>query len=59
MAVVRDLDAARPHAVMLLGMSLVLWRDASSTWRCFVDACPHRLDPFLFFGAVRKGVGLD
>ena len=39
------LDVERPHAIQVLGKHLVLWRDASQTWRCFEDACPHRLAP--------------
>lgn len=45
MAAVKDLDPTRPHAEMLLGEKLVIWRDANSQWRCFVDECPHRLVP--------------
>ena len=37
-----DLDPAVPHAIMLLGKRLVLWRDAQQTWRCLEDSCPHR-----------------
>lgn len=44
-AAVQDLDPTRPHAEMLLGEKLVVWRDAESQWRCFVDECPHRLVP--------------
>lgn len=44
-AVVDFLDATRPHALQLLGMDLVVWRDGAGKWRCFVDACPHRLAP--------------
>ena len=45
LAVVEFLDPTRPHSVQLLGKDLVLWRDGSQTWRCFEDACPHRLVP--------------
>ena len=34
-----------PSPVQLLGQRLVLWRDAEQQWRCFADACPHRLAP--------------
>lgn len=44
-AVVEFLDPSRPHAVQLLGNDLVLWRDSTGQWRCFADACPHRLAP--------------
>lgn len=44
-AVAEFLDAERPHAIQVLGMDLVLWRDGSQTWRCFEDICPHRLAP--------------
>ncbi|MEM9165124.1 MAG: Rieske 2Fe-2S domain-containing protein [Cyanobacteria bacterium P01_F01_bin.4] len=44
-AVIEFLDSSRPHAIQLLGKDLVLWRDGSQTWRCFEDACPHRLAP--------------
>ncbi|MEQ8538987.1 MAG: Rieske 2Fe-2S domain-containing protein [Coleofasciculus sp. D1-CHI-01] len=45
MAVVEFLDPSRPHPIQLLGKDLVLWRDGSGQWRCFEDACPHRLAP--------------
>lgn len=45
LAVTEFLDPARPHAMQLLGHDVVLWRDGSGTWRCFEDACPHRLAP--------------
>ncbi|CAN0086557.1 unnamed protein product, partial [Phaeothamnion confervicola] len=38
------LDASRPHAVQLLGRDLVLWNDGTA-WRCYEDACPHRMAP--------------
>lgn len=44
-AVVELLDPHCPHAVQLLGMDLVLWRDGQEQWHCFKDACPHRLAP--------------
>lgn len=44
-AVVDFLDASRPHAMQLLGKDLVVWRDGKGKWRCFADACPHRLAP--------------
>ncbi|CAI5934682.1 unnamed protein product [Closterium sp. NIES-65] len=43
--VIADMDASRPHALTVVGRPLVLWRDASRTWRCFLDQCPHRLVP--------------
>lgn len=45
LAVVAYLDPTRPHAMQLLGKNVVLWRDGSEIWRCFEDACPHRLAP--------------
>lgn len=44
-SVVETLDPSRPHPVQLLGKSLVIWRDGQQQWRCFEDACPHRLAP--------------
>ena len=44
-AVVEFLDPTKPHALQLLGKDVVLWRDGSQQWRCFADACPHRLAP--------------
>ena len=44
-AVIDDLDPKRPHAIQLLGKSLVIWRDRNQEWQCFEDACPHRLAP--------------
>jgi phenylpropionate dioxygenase-like ring-hydroxylating dioxygenase large terminal subunit len=44
-AVVEFLDPKQPHAFQLLGKDVVLWRDGAQRWRCFVDACPHRLAP--------------
>ncbi len=44
-AVVDHLDSSHPYAIQLLGKDLVLWRDGTNTWRCFDDACPHRLVP--------------
>ncbi|CAI5490449.1 unnamed protein product [Closterium sp. Naga37s-1] len=43
--VAADMDASRPHALTVVGRPLVLWRDASLSWRCFADQCPHRLVP--------------
>lgn len=40
---VNYLDPARPHALELLGIKMVVWRDGAATWRVFKDACPHRL----------------
>ena len=34
-----------PHAKQLLGVRLVLWRNARGAWSCFEDRCPHRLAP--------------
>jgi phenylpropionate dioxygenase-like ring-hydroxylating dioxygenase large terminal subunit len=44
-AVVEFLDPTKPHALQLLGKNVVLWRDGQDRWRCFEDACPHRLAP--------------
>jgi len=44
-AVVEYLDPSRPHAMQILGKDVVLWRDGTGKWRCFEDACPHRLAP--------------
>ena len=45
-AVAEFLDANRPHAIQLLGREMAIWKDGSGRWRCFDDACPHRLAPF-------------
>ncbi|PNH10689.1 Pheophorbide a oxygenase, chloroplastic [Tetrabaena socialis] len=45
LAVVDQLDSSRPHAAHLLGTQLVLWRDATGSWRAHEDKCPHRLAP--------------
>ena len=45
LAVADYLDPQRPHAMQLLGKDIVLWRDGTGSWRCFEDACPHRLAP--------------
>ena len=43
--VAEHLDSSHPHAIQLLGRDLVLWKDGLNKWRCFDDACPHRLVP--------------
>lgn len=48
-AIVAELDPARPHSVELMGRRLVLWRDDSAEWQCFEDRCPHRLAPLSGF----------
>jgi phenylpropionate dioxygenase-like ring-hydroxylating dioxygenase large terminal subunit len=45
---------ARPLAVKLLGMPLVLFRDASGVAKALKDRCPHRLIP-LSIGALENG----
>jgi nitrite reductase/ring-hydroxylating ferredoxin subunit len=45
LAFVHDLDPGTPHPMELLGKRLVLWRDSSNEWHCFLDRCPHRLAP--------------
>ncbi|PNH10690.1 Pheophorbide a oxygenase, chloroplastic [Tetrabaena socialis] len=45
LVVVDQLDPSRPHAAHLLGTQLVLWRDATGSWRAHEDKCPHRLAP--------------
>eukprot|EP00798_Chlamydomonas_sp_ICE-L_P019915 gene19915-26620_t len=55
---VHNLDKDRPHGITLLGRRYVVWWEAeaagesstsevlgSGAWRCFDDACPHRLAP--------------
>ncbi|GLC69204.1 hypothetical protein PLESTF_000801700 [Pleodorina starrii] len=44
-AVVDDLDPARPHATHLLGIPIALWRDKQGAWHAVEDKCPHRLAP--------------
>jgi phenylpropionate dioxygenase-like ring-hydroxylating dioxygenase large terminal subunit len=53
-AVAADTPTDRPVPVKLLGARLVLWRDASSTWRCVASACPHRGAP-LETGRIDEG----
>ena len=51
--VLDTMDPTRPHAIKILGMSLVAWNDGATVngekqvgrWRVFDDACPHRLGP--------------
>jgi phenylpropionate dioxygenase-like ring-hydroxylating dioxygenase large terminal subunit len=52
-AVTEFLDSTQPHNLQLLGQEIVIWRDGNSEWRCFADACPHRLAP-LSEGRVEK-----
>eukprot|EP00850_Spirogloea_muscicola_P026381 SM007016S21277 [mRNA] locus=s7016:109:696:+ [translate_table: standard] len=52
-SLVEDLDPAVPTPFKLLGRDLVLWRDASGSWRAFRDLCPHRLAPLSRFPPVR------
>jgi len=40
-----ELDPERPTPVRFLGRTFVIWRDNDGQWRCFDDACPHRLAP--------------
>jgi len=43
---IEHLDAARPTAIDLLGVKLVIWKDpVSESWAAAEDACPHRLAP--------------
>ncbi|KAG2428715.1 hypothetical protein HXX76_011419 [Chlamydomonas incerta] len=45
-AFTKDLDPAKPHRVMLLGIPMVVWWDKNAgAWRVFEDVCPHRLVP--------------
>lgn len=52
-ALQRDLDPSVPTKITLLGRDLVLWKEGvnkgemfdSTSWRCFMDKCPHRLAP--------------
>jgi hypothetical protein len=39
------LDPSRPTQVTVLNKQFALWRDSNGEWRCFRDACPHRLAP--------------
>lgn len=45
LAALAHLDAAKRHAVSLLGRDLVLWCAGPGDWRCFEDACPLRKVP--------------
>lgn len=38
-------DSGRPHAIQVLGLDLVAWRDDDGVWRAARDSCPHRLAP--------------
>lgn len=43
---IEDLPQDRPCAITLLGLPLVVWKPAASTsFRVFLDRCPHRLAP--------------
>ncbi len=43
---VEDLDPLKPTKVILLGISLVVWKPVNSEkYRVFLDRCPHRLAP--------------
>lgn len=44
-SVIETLDPSRPQALQVLGKSMVIWQDNQQRWRCFEDACPHRLAP--------------
>ncbi|MEW5314209.1 MAG: hypothetical protein WDW38_005723 [Sanguina aurantia] len=52
-SVVDYLDPARPTAVTIMGINLVLWYDkgkgpgsgVAPQWRAFKDSCPHRMAP--------------
>jgi len=45
-ALEREVDLSRPFPCELLGIRLVLWRDAATgALVCLEDACPHRLAP--------------
>ncbi len=43
-----ELKENEPNATQLLGMDLVLWKDAQGTWRAAQDECPHRSDHSLW-----------
>jgi phenylpropionate dioxygenase-like ring-hydroxylating dioxygenase large terminal subunit len=46
LAAISALSKDAPSAHRLLGQCLVVWWDAlGGAWRCFEDACPHRLAP--------------
>ena len=53
-AALDSLHADKPNQVYLLGQRLVVWRDASATWRAFADFCPHRGVP-LSEGRLEEG----
>ncbi len=43
---VDDLDKTKPNSFTLLEQDIVIWWDQSqTTWRAFIDQCPHRLAP--------------
>jgi len=44
-AFTNDIDPSKPYAFTLLNEPIVIWVDATGTFRCFRDACPHRLVP--------------
>lgn len=44
-AILEDLEPRRPTPVEVLGRKFVVWRDVEGEWRCFEDACAHRLAP--------------
>lgn len=44
-AFTKDIDPSKPYAFTLLNHPIVIWIDGTGTFRCFRDACPHRLVP--------------
>ena len=40
--ILEDLDPKKPHAVVILGMRLVLWCNDAGDWQAFEDKCSHR-----------------
>jgi phenylpropionate dioxygenase-like ring-hydroxylating dioxygenase large terminal subunit len=44
-AFVRDIPDKEPYSFRLLDQPIVIWKDQQGVYRCFYDACPHRLVP--------------
>ena len=44
-AAIECLKPDRPHALQLLGVRLVAFKDAAGEWAVLEDVCPHRLAP--------------
>lgn len=53
-----ELKEDEPNATQLLGMDLVLWKDAKGNWSAARDECPHRSDNYLWKPLKKKALQL-